>query len=244
MRETFSQPEPEIPDGERRIREAWSRADRFLSERRPEILERVRSDAELFFGSKENAPYGLRTLAAAIELDIVSSPPDAETAENVAKALHHTDAVITEAFDSDEARKLLTGLGLYEDRLTVDRWIGKEKHRQPLLSGKIRERIVSATERHLFGSESRHAEGMRHAAVLFRAGLFPDVPETDKEAFFGRIDDYLPDAVDRGSDMLDRELATGRGKGDPDRAAPNAAYGLFVLSDARILTENRNAPNT
>lgn len=211
-----------------------------MKDRGVEIAERIRHDVSRFFKAEETALYGLRTLASAIELGLIGSP-DPETAAEIAETARLTDTAVMEAFSSEDGRKILTGLGIYQDRMTVEHWVHGGTERQPLLSEHTRKRIIDAAERHVFGNEDRHhAEGVRYAAILFRSGLIPDIPKDDLSAFLDRLDRYFPETVDRGADMLERELAISPNASDADLPVPHATYGLFTLSDAKILLDHRN----
>lgn len=218
--------------------DARSDSDRFLLERRDELRDRVLLDADHFFEENGNVLYGLRTLAAAIELGILDSPPDEEFANKVSEASKRTDTFIIDAFTQNAEKAILHGMGILSDRMTVMKWADIQKTGKPLISENTREQMLKATEEYLLGDSWRLSHGIHDLSIMLRVGIWDEIPERDRERISSSVSEHLESIAQDNIRTLEMELNKAPNIDPSDWIVPKALYGLFVLSDIKTIMEH------
>lgn len=218
---------------------AWDDAREFLERTKPLILDRIITYVGVIPKNEPVPVFMLRAMAAAIEIGLVPPHTRDYLAETVSK---------TGSSDSDET---FTGSGhpLSKFEISEDRRIIAGQTSLPTegTTGNPSERMTD-TELASFADmiiEEIDAEndygGMHDIATLIRSRLLQRIDSKRRYALLQEASRHLPEFVRHGRSMLERELnvttTPDRESNPSDWIAPHALYGLYELSDAKLVTD-------
>lgn len=205
---------------------------KFLVNAKPLILDRVITYVGIIPENRPVPLFILRSMAAAMELGLVRP----ESREYLAEKVVATDSAETGGEPSGSAHRL-SCIEIATDRQTI---AGLTNDLSTLFSD---EELTSFTDIlvHRLETKNDHKK-IHYAAVLIRSGLFRNI---DSKQFLGILrgisGESLAGFIRESRDELEQELnvttTPNRESNSAEWIAPHALYGLFNLSDAKLVTD-------